>query len=81
MHMSYLTQPIKWVICNAYDKTHNIFSLVIRAQGQHHFKARVVPRPPWPELYIYIYIYNNLKKKFCLPFNKNLGTPSVFLYQ
>ena len=30
---------------------------------------------PRPEKKI---IYNNLKKFICLPFKKNLGTPSVF---
>ena len=32
----YSTQSTKWVICNAYDKTHIIFPLVIRTQNSKH---------------------------------------------
>ena len=45
-------------------------------QGQRHLKVKVVLGPPWLELFFFI--YNNLKKFICLPFKKNLGTPSVF---
>ena len=32
----------------------------------------------WKKKKIYIYIYNNLKFFICLPFKKNLETPSVY---
>ena len=33
-----------------------------------------------PNLNFFFYIYNNLKKFICLPFKKNLRTPSVFFF-
>ena len=41
MHMTYWTQPIKWIICNAYDKTHNIFPLVIKAQDSKYIWSQI----------------------------------------
>ena len=44
------------------------------------FVFLMVNRTTLTWIYIYIYIYNNLKIFICLPFKKNLGTPSVFFY-